>query len=317
MEEIKKPILNEQTAAPEEEMKLDDARRVKVLSPGMLVFKRFIRNKLAIAGTIILVVMFLFAFVGPLFTPYSIAQQFTDTNAFQWSEYATVMYNNELRYTVQAGKTFSKADQTALMLAFSNYRKSHNNAALPVGEDLEFTSGNNVYYVETLNPAVPSYVVRVKEDLATVGVGKINIVAEEYANDPGLEAELKKLSVPMAPTSGEFEYDGKKIAFLRDGQLWKMNADGSSRVQLTDSKIDIEGFKFSPDGKQVIIVKSLPFHDIIQKNPDDLPKATGRKITDLMYRHWDHYVESIQHPFLASVSEDGTIATANAKPLRS
>ena len=190
--------------APEkraERMALDDARRVKVLSPSMMVFKRFIRNKLAIAGTIILVIMFLFAFVGPLFTPYSIAQQFTDTNAFQWSEYATVMYNNELRYTVQAGKTFSKADQTALMLAFSNYRKAHNNADLPAGETLEFTSGNNVYYVEALNPAVPSYVVRVKEDLATVGVGKIDIVAAEYANDPGLEAELRKLSVPMAPTS--------------------------------------------------------------------------------------------------------------------
>ena len=36
--------------APEvetEEMALDDARRLKVLSPGMLVFKRFIRNRLA------------------------------------------------------------------------------------------------------------------------------------------------------------------------------------------------------------------------------------------------------------------------------
>ena len=32
-------------------MTLDDAARVKVLSPGMLVFKRFIRNKLAIVGT--------------------------------------------------------------------------------------------------------------------------------------------------------------------------------------------------------------------------------------------------------------------------
>ena len=238
MEEIKKPILNEQTAAPEEEMKLDDARRVKVLSPGMLVFKRFIRNKLAIAGTIILVIMFLFAFVGPLFTPYSIAQQFTDTNAFQWSEYATVMYNNELRYTVQAGKTFSKADQTALMLAFSNYRKSHNNADLAVGEDLEFTSGNNVYYVETLNPAVPSYVVRAKEDLATVGVGKIDIVAAEYANDPGLEAELRKLSVPMAPTSGEFEYDGKKIAFSGNKMERKFVMIGDPFVLATENIFD-------------------------------------------------------------------------------
>ena len=35
-----------------QEMHLDDARRVKVLSPGMLVFKRFIRNRLAVVGTV-------------------------------------------------------------------------------------------------------------------------------------------------------------------------------------------------------------------------------------------------------------------------
>ena len=42
---------------PNEPMALDDARRVKVLSPGMLVFKRFIRNKLAVVGLGIILVM--------------------------------------------------------------------------------------------------------------------------------------------------------------------------------------------------------------------------------------------------------------------
>ena len=96
-----------------------------------------------------------------------------------------------------------------------------------------------------------------------------------------------------------------RIAFLTGGQIWTMNADGSDRHQLSKTSKDIEGFKFSPDGKQVILLHSLPFHDIIQKNPDDLPKATGRLVTDLMYRHWDHYVESILHPFVADVTADG------------
>ena len=52
-----------------EEMHLDDARRIKVLSPGMLVFKRFIRNKLAVVGLAILLFMFSFSFLGPLFSP--------------------------------------------------------------------------------------------------------------------------------------------------------------------------------------------------------------------------------------------------------
>lgn len=97
---------------------------------------------------------------------------------------------------------------------------------------------------------------------------------------------------------------GTKIAFLRDGQLYKMNPDGSDRAKLTDSKIDIEGFKFSPDGSKVILIKSLPYHESIKENPSDLPKATGRLITDLNYRHWDHYVESVAHPFVADVNGD-------------
>lgn len=98
---------------------------------------------------------------------------------------------------------------------------------------------------------------------------------------------------------------GKRIAFLSKGQLWTMNADGSDRRQLTKSDIDIEGFKFSPNEKKVLLIKSIPYHESIKKNPDDLPLATGRVVTDLNYRHWDHYVETVAHPFVANVTENG------------
>ena len=96
-----------------------------------------------------------------------------------------------------------------------------------------------------------------------------------------------------------------RIAFLTGGEIWTMAADGSDRRQLSKTDGQVEGYKFSPDGNRVIIIKSLPFHEIIKENPEDLPKATGRVVTDLMYRHWDHYVESIQHPFVAEVTANG------------
>jgi dipeptidyl aminopeptidase/acylaminoacyl peptidase len=99
-------------------------------------------------------------------------------------------------------------------------------------------------------------------------------------------------------------YQGK-IAFLCGGQLWVMNADGSDRKQISHTSKDIEGFKFSPDGSKVILLHSLDFNEVIKKNPADLPKASGRLVTDLMYRHWDHYVESILHPFVADVTTEG------------
>ncbi len=98
---------------------------------------------------------------------------------------------------------------------------------------------------------------------------------------------------------------GRRIAFLSEGQLWSMKADGTDRKQLTNSEIDIEGYSFSPDETKVILIKSLPYYGAIAKKPADLPKTTGRLVNDLNYRHWDHYVETIAHPFLADVTENG------------
>lgn len=99
--------------------------------------------------------------------------------------------------------------------------------------------------------------------------------------------------------------DGQKIAFLCDGQIWEMNPDGSGRKQLTNDKTGIDGFKFSPDEKYVILIKQIPYHGIIKEKPEDLPLTTGRIITDMNYRHWDEYVESIPHPYLAEVTSNG------------
>ena len=92
-----------------------------------------------------------------------------------------------------------------------------------------------------------------------------------------------------------------KLAFACKGDVWIMNAKGKARKQLTKTDGEVEGFLFSPDQKRVIIIKQVPFHDIIAERPADLPKSTGRVVNDLMYRHWDHYVESIPHPFVLNL----------------
>lgn len=115
----------------------------------------------------------------------------------------------------------------------------------------------------------------------------------------------------MLTTSSKSETDavwikgGQKIAFLCDGQIWEMNPDGSARKQLTKDKTGIDGFKFSPDEKYVILIKQIPYHESIKEKPADLPLATGRLITDMNYRHWDEYVESIPHPYVAEITSEG------------
>ena len=46
------------------------ADSVKALSPTRLVIKRFFRSKLSIVGLVIIIGLFLFSFLGPLFSPY-------------------------------------------------------------------------------------------------------------------------------------------------------------------------------------------------------------------------------------------------------
>ena len=105
----------------------------------------------------------------------------------------------------------------------------------------------------------------------------------------------------LGPGSSPTWLDDNTIAYSREGEVWKMNTRGKARKQLTQTDGQVEGFLFSPDQKRLVLVKQVPYHGVIQENPSDLPKATGRLVTDLMYRHWDHYVESIPHPFVLNL----------------
>lgn len=100
-----------------------------------------------------------------------------------------------------------------------------------------------------------------------------------------------------------FIADGKRIAFLKGGDLWTMDCEGQDRKQLSKTE-DIEGFKFSPDGKQVIVIRQVESTASIKAKEKDLPLATGLVITDMNYRHWDQYVQTIPHIFLAPVGAD-------------
>lgn len=97
--------------------------------------------------------------------------------------------------------------------------------------------------------------------------------------------------------------DGKRIAFLSGesgtSQIWSMNPDGSDREKITNYPNDIEGFEFSPNEKHLLFISSVKHGETTADKYPDLPKASGRIVTDLMYKHWDEWVNSVPHPFVA------------------
>lgn len=108
---------------------------------------------------------------------------------------------------------------------------------------------------------------------------------------------------------GVFVNQGKSIIFLSNAsgssQLWMMNADGSNRQQISHEKTDVNDFLVSPDNKKIIMIMDVPQHHSIQENDKDLPKASGIVINDLMYKHWDHYVTTASHPYVADLNALG------------
>lgn len=60
----------------------------KILTPGQLVLKRFFRNKLAIVGIVVLVCIFIFSFIAPLFIGYTYWDVFMDDqlSEIRWYE---------------------------------------------------------------------------------------------------------------------------------------------------------------------------------------------------------------------------------------
>ena len=130
--------------------------------------------------------------------------------------------------------------------------------------------------------------------------------------------ETKKLTVNTSKSESDANFieNGRKIVFLSaddngTSQLWMMNTDGSNRKCISSEKTDVNGYLFSPDEKHVVLIHDVPTETSIIKN-DDLPKATGMVINELMYKHWDRYVRSVPHPFIANF--DGSQVT-NARDI--
>lgn len=97
--------------------------------------------------------------------------------------------------------------------------------------------------------------------------------------------------------------DGKKIAYLssKSGsmQLWTMDADGTDKTQITEYEGGISDFMFSPDESKLLFVADVKYGERTVDKYPDLDKTSGIIVDDLMYKHWDEWVQTVPHPFVA------------------
>ena len=122
---------------------LDDEQRVKVLSPGMMVAKRFFRNRLAMVGLVIIVCMFLFSFVGGMIAPYGEKEVFR-TMETAIKDYAGAAKNMDWQYSVAEGKEFPAAAQARVILAINQGAESFEAGGVTYGL---LEKSDHVYYI--------------------------------------------------------------------------------------------------------------------------------------------------------------------------
>ena len=126
-----------------------------------------------------------------------------------------------------------------------------------------------------------------------------------------MDADGKNLKCLSDGTFSEYSPtwtpDGK-IAYLTaksgDMQLWEMDANGKNRKQITDIPDGITGFKYSPDGSQLVYSAEVKIKETVADLYPDLQLSSGRINNDLMYRHWDQWVDTYSHLFVAKLGNE-------------
>lgn len=189
----------------EEEMALDDARRVKVLSPGMLVAKRFIRNRLAVIGLVILLFMFTFSFLGPVFSPYEQTQVFTGLSSMN-KDYAGAIYNTELRYVVADEEEFGSAARAQFLFALGKGNST-------------FTFDDTVYYYASEDE--DTYRIMKLEPVADVVLDDVSPIGDFTVN----EAFVAAYESAAKDKLDSFDYKDVTYRITQNKKFYQINTE--------------------------------------------------------------------------------------------
>lgn len=220
---------SEENKPPEEDYSLNDDRRVKVLSPGTLVAKRFFRNRLAVVGLTILAVMFVFSFIGGLISPYGQDEVFYRDD-IQLKEYAAMSKNTEYRYLVADGQEFGTILQAQL--------------TLHMGKDDSFSYKGVTYEVTEEGDSLYS----VSSGGRLLAIAYKDIIS---ANDPSQKFGFNfSFNALKAHANGEAEFTANGKTYTLDEDSVMLNGEEIAYISRFVIQSKVSGTVISKDFKE-------------------------------------------------------------------
>ncbi len=112
---------------------------------------------------------------------------------------------------------------------------------------------------------------------------------------PVAGGEARRLTTTAASEFSPVWKDNDNIMFCRDTTIVAMNLKDNNESIVAENPRGFEGFKLAPDGKSIAYISTIPVKrpEHLEKLYAGLDKTTGRINEDLMYRHWDNWVDEI------------------------
>ena len=199
------------------EYSLNDDRRVKTLSPGAMVAKRFFRNRIAVLGMLVLLAMFLFSFLGGMISPYGEDQLFYRKDV-QSQKYAGVKANTELRYQQAEKDSFPALAQAQFVLARGK-------------KQTEFKAGDKEFSYEEAGKDF--YIIYAKDSTEPIAFAAIDLVTATGTETPSFTEQLNILKA----------YSNKETSFSLDGANYTIAEDGT---------VEKDGKEYATAGRFVI-----------------------------------------------------------------
>ena len=295
---------NTPSGGNEEHYSLNDDRRVKVLSPGALVAKRFFRNRLAVVGLSILIFMFVFSFIGGLLSPYGEDEFFYRDDQIN-KEFAVVTENSDFRYMAKDSALFGSPVQAQTMLAIQKSSETfsyggNSYTLTPEGTDFySVSSGGKVVGIaykdvvssstegqalsfEFVYTALKSYAA-LEQELENEAAQETAGASEATGATDDAPADTAEPVEPDAPAVKSFTVDGIAYTIDEDGGVLQGDKEVAYISRYIVQAIMPDIF-LSRDFKEKLIdtiaaeEKVLPYLDIpIQHCNDKVLEAMNRR----------------------------------------